>query len=175
MLDYNELIDLEEELQFQFSEHLTEILVKLNRTERIEEFLDLIGLSNLLGQKNDFESYKSGKIFVIGGTELTEKVFNAVAKDFGIASDRFEYCLGYKEAKKFDCRKLQWRPDIAAVMVGPMPHSGSGKGDYSSIITALEKEEGYPPIVRLGTNELKITKSGFRNALNELIEKKMII
>ena len=54
-------------------------------------------------------------------------------------------------------------------MVGPMPHSGSGKGNYSSIISALESEEGYPPVVRLGSNGLKITKSDFKMKLEEAL------
>ena len=55
-----------------------------------------------------------------------------------------------------------------------MPHSGSGKGDYSSVISAIEAEEGYPPVVRLGSNGLKITKSDFRSKLTEMIEMKKI-
>lgn len=50
----------------------------------------------------------------------------------------------------------------------------SGKGDYGSVISALESEDGYPPVVRLGSNGLKITKSDFRAKLEEMIQLRKI-
>lgn len=40
---------------------------------------------------------------------------------------------------------------------------------YGSIITALEQEDGYPPVLRLGENKLKISKTGLKNALKTAI------
>ena len=80
--------------------------------------------------------------------------------------------MEYEDAKTFNFRKMQWQPTYSLLMVGPMPHSGSGKGDYSSVISAIEAEEGYSPVVRLGSNGLKITKSDFRSKLTEMIEMK---
>lgn len=82
--------------------------------------------------------------------------------------------LEYEDAKKFNFQKMQWQLTYSLLMVGPMPHSGSGKGDYGSIISALELEDGYPPVVRLESNGLKITKSDFRAKLSEMIETKKI-
>jgi len=70
---------------------------------------------------------------------------------------------------------MQWQPTYSLIMVGPMPHSGSAKGDYSNIISALESEDGYPPVVRLGSNGLKITKSDFKSKLIEMVEARKII
>ena len=39
-----------------------------------------------------------------------------------------------------------------------------------SIISAIETEPGYPPVVRMGSNGLKITKSDFKDKLQELID-----
>ena len=50
-----------------------------------------------------------------------------------------------------------------------MPHSTAGKGDSSSAIAEMETRDGYPRVVRLGANELKISKTSFKNALQELI------
>ena len=55
-----------------------------------------------------------------------------------------------------------------------MPHSGSGKGDSGSIIAALESEAGYPPVVRLGSSGLKVTKSGFGAKMMEMKELRRI-
>jgi len=57
---------------------------------------------------------------------------------------------------------------------GPMPHSGSEKGDSGSIIAALESEAGCPPVVRLSSSGLKITKSGFGAKLMEMKELRRI-
>ena len=70
--------------------------------------------------------------------------------------------------------KEYWQPTYSLLMVGPMPHSGSEKGEYSSIISALEAEDGFPPIVRLGSNGLKITKSDFKAKLEEMISQRKI-
>ena len=43
-----------------------------------------------------------------------------------------------------------------------MPHSTAGKGDSSSAIANMENGNGYPKIIRLGSNELKITKTNFK-------------
>ena len=93
-----------------------------------------------------------------------------VAKKLGIDKKRFEFYLDYEDAKTFNFRKMQWQPSYSLIMVGPMPHSGAGKGYGSSIISTLENEDGYPPVVRLGSNSLKITKSDFKAKLEEMIE-----
>ena len=38
----------------------------------------------------------------------------------------------------------------------------------------MEREDGYPPLVKLGTNKLKITKSNFQEKLIELIDQGVI-
>ena len=55
-----------------------------------------------------------------------------------------------------------------------MPHSGVAKGEYSSIISAIESEAGYPPVVKIGTDGLKITKTSFRYTLKYLLTEKKI-
>ena len=55
-----------------------------------------------------------------------------------------------------------------------MPHSVKDKGDFSSMITVMEKQEGYPPVIRMGSNELKITKSNFEQALKGLLNQNLL-
>lgn len=173
MLDLNELMSLESELKNHFQDNLTQILIKLNRTDNLDAFLEMVGME--VEADNSFIPFKSGKIFVVGETELSEETLRGVGKACGIDSKRLEFCLGYEEAKKYNYGKIQWKPDYAVILVGPMPHSGNAKGSYSSIITALEKEAGYPPVYRMGTNELKITKSGFKSMINYLLQSQVII
>ncbi len=70
--------------------------------------------------------------------------------------------------------RLNGHQNIVTFCRGPMPHSGVAKGEYSSIISAIESEAGYPPVVKMGTDGLKITKTSFRNTLEYLLTEKNI-
>lgn len=175
MLGTGELVELEDAIKENLEEHLTETLARLNRTGQLESFLRLLKLEALLDKKSEYQSYKTGKIVVIGQTEVKPDVFYAISKKLGIDKERLELYLDYKTAKNFNFRKLQWQPTYSLIMVGPMPHSGEEKGGFGSIIAAVEQTDGYPPVVRLGTNELKITKSNFRSKLQEMLETRKIL
>ena len=174
MLDHYELAEIEEVVRTKIDNSLEEILTRLNRTDKLEEFMELIGLQELTGCKNSFLA-NDGKIVVIGQSEVNEDTLRAVAKkDFGIEKDRLEFFLEYDDAKKYDFGKMQYNEKYSCVLVGPMPHSGKSKADYSSIITSIENEEGYPPVIRLGLNSLKITKTSFREALLYAIDNSIV-
>ena len=163
MLNVEELFELEENIKEELDDHLTAALSRMNRSGQLEDFLRLLGMEHLLHKESGYEVYKTGKIVVIGQSE-----------QLGLDKKRFELYLEYEDAKKFNFQKMQWQPTYSLLMVGPMPHSGSGKGDYGSIISALELEDGYPPVVRLGSNGLKITKSDFRAKLEEMLQLRKI-
>lgn len=168
MLDMDELLELEEVVRGELADNLEMILVKLNRLNKLNELMELLGLSNYFGEA-DKETVREGKIIVVGESEVEKKVLEGVAKQYGIEKDRFEFYLNYKDAKTFDFRKTQWSSRYSCILVGQMPHSGVAKGDYGSIISALEAQEGYPPVVRMGLNGLKITKSSFRDTLEYIV------
>lgn len=174
MLSIEQLEDLDERLKYELDEHLTQILTRLNREGRLDDLLEILGLSDLLKPEPLYTCFDNGKIVVLGESNVAEAVLLSIAKGLGLDKKRFEFHLGYDEAKMFDGRKMQWNPAYSLVLVGPMPHSGTSKGDASSVITALENTEGYPPVIRLGTNSLKISKSDFKAKLTEAIQKKLI-
>lgn len=175
MLNIEELFELEDNIKEELDDHLGAALSRMNRSGQLEEFLQLLGMQYLLKKEPGYEVYKSGKIVVIGQSDVKPDVLLSIAKQLKLDKHRFELYLNYKDAKNFDFRKLQWDPKYSLLMVGPMPHSGTVKGDYGSIISALETDEGYPPVVRLGSNGLKITKSDFRAKLEEMIETRKIV
>jgi len=175
MLDVTQLLELEEQLQIELNNRLGEILSLLNRTGRLEEFLELIGLKNLLFHDNAYETFKNGTIVVIGASPVKETVLSAIGEQLGIARDRFEFHLEYKDVQSLNISNFRYNLNYSLIMVGPMPHSGVGKEDASSIISAMESKEGYPPIVRLGTSSLKISKSDFRTKLQESIDTGKIV
>lgn len=174
VLDISELFELEEALKKALDENLTGILTRLNRSGQLEELLDLMGLSELIHEDAGYKPYKNGKIIVIGESSVKEEALAAVAKKLNLDKSRFIFCLSYEDAKKFNFKKAQWTPTYSAIMVGPMPHSGVSKGSYSSIITAIESGDGYPPVVRMGSNKLNISKSDFLSKLQEMIDRKII-
>ena len=96
------------------------------------------------------------------------------AGKMGFDKSRFEFHLDYDEMKNMRIDSYKYKDCYCAILAGPMPHSGTGKGDFTSIITALENEEGYPHVIRMGENGLKITKSGFKKALQCLLETRRI-
>ena len=174
MLNVGELLELEENIKEELDDHLTAALSRMNRSGQLEDFPRLLGMEHLLQKESGYEVYKKGKIVVIGQSDVKPEVLLSIAKQLGLDKERFELYLEYEDAKKFNFQKMQWQPTYSLLMVGPMPHSGSGKDDYVSVISALESEDGYPPVVRLGSNGLKITKSDFRAKLEEMIQLRKI-
>jgi len=170
MLSVEELYELEDAIKEELEEKLISVLTQLNTTGRLEELLELFGMLHLLEKESGYQVHKTGKIIVIGYSDVKAEALLSVAKKLGIDKKRFEFYLDYEDAKTFNFRKMQWQPSYSLIMVGPMPHSGAGKGYGSSIISTLENEDGYPPVVRLGSNSLKITKSDFKAKLEEMIE-----
>ena len=169
MLGVEELLELEESLRAELDENWTAILTKLNRTGQLDDLIALLGLEHLLSTDIGYRVYKKGKILVIGQSDAKVDALIAIGKKLGIEKSRFEFYLDYKDAKKFNFRTIQWNPKYSVILVGPMGHSGISKGEYSSVITAIENEERYPPVVRLGQNGLKITKSDFEEKMQELV------
>jgi len=172
-LSINELQVLEQNLKEVLHNHFSEILSRINYSGQLAELLNVLGLENLLPYQK-VNSNKQGMILVIGQSEVKQNKLLAVAKELGFDKNRFEFCLDYNEAKTFPYRKMQYSPKYSAVLVGAMPHSVKDKGDFSSMITAMEKQEGYPPVIRMGSNELKITKSNFEQALKGLLNQNLL-
>lgn len=176
MLSIEALGDLEEEVLRRFPDCITEALVNCNRSGELDQLLKLLGMSDLVESEKSFESYKEGKIVVIGGTEVKENVLLSIAKDLGLQKERFEFCLDYESAQKFDFRKMQYAPSYRIILFGPVPHSAIGKGDSRSIISEVENHrEMYPRSERvMSGQELKITKSSFKEKLIQLIRENYI-
>lgn len=170
-----ELSDLEDELMDRMPYEITAILSKLNRIGQLEEFLEMLGMSDLLRADSGFKSYKNGKIVVVGGSEVEERVLIGVAKSLGLDKSRFEFCLDYVLIQTYNFKKMQYKPEYRVVLFGPSPHSGRGKGESGSIIAELEQSKAYPRVVRMQSGrELKITKTNFRKTLTQLIEEDYI-
>ena len=162
MLAYEELEEI--------IEKITAKITYANRAENLKELLSGWGLSDLLSQMSAYETMKDGKIVVVGASEVKENIMNGIIKNLGLGKSRFEFCLGYEEAKMFQYKKLRYNPKYRVIIFGPVPHSSTGKNDSSSVIAEMKNHEGYPRVkVLSGNHAIKITKSNFRDALTELV------
>lgn len=175
MLEILELVELEEAIMLELPDTISHILSRANRTGVMEELLGMLEMTHLLQPTIRSETDRDGKIVVIGESEVTEERLLAIAKGLGLEKKRFEFCLDYDKAQRFDYRKLQYEPSYRVVLFGPIPHSTAGKGESKSTITEIERKVGYPRVVRLQNGHaLKITKNNFKTALMELIDENYI-
>jgi hypothetical protein len=175
LLEILELVELEEAIMQELPDTITHILSRANRTGQMDELLGLLEMTHLLKPTFKTETYRDGKIVVIGESEATEERLLNIAKGLGLEKKRFEFCLDYDRAQRYDYHKLQYEPNYRVVLFGPVPHSTSGKGESSSIVIEIEKKGGYPRVVRLQSNHsLKITQNNFKVALKELIDENYI-
>jgi hypothetical protein len=175
-LSREELLHLEDEILAELPERLGIALIKANRCDRLPELLSMLEMSDLLETENRLDTERNGKIVVIGASEIDKNTLSAIVKNLGLDKDRFEFCLDYESAKRYDYRKLDYGYKYRVVLFGPVPHSNTGTEDGSSVVANMEKHrERFPRVVRLMSgNEFKITKTSFRDTLKSLIEEEYI-
>ena len=158
-------LDLVKTLQNELSsEKLEKTIDTLTETGRLQELLDLLGHEELAHE--DYNPFIHGKIAVVGGTNTNKQHLQGISKELGFNKNRFEFFLSYDDMKTFRFDKLRNIQKYAAIIAGPMPHSTTGTGTYSSAIAAMEKDDNYPPVFRLK----KITHSSFRTTVKYLVE-----
>lgn len=162
MLNYEELENIIDEV--------TQKILFANRMGELEELLESWGFGELIPGASAYETYRDGKIVVIGGSEVKERDLLGIIKDVGLDKNRFEFCLDYDRAKTYQYSKLRYAPSYRLVIFGAVPHSSTGKLDSSSVVAEMKSQEGYPRVEVLSANNaVKITKSNFRELLQGLV------
>ncbi|MBQ9345337.1 MAG: hypothetical protein IJT88_09020 [Kiritimatiellae bacterium] len=158
-----------------------EHLSQANQDGTLHEVLIAIGLQGLMEPTDDIDmgvcDPALGDILVIGDLgNRSSDILRGIAKGKGYLGERFEF-RNYDEAKRLGCSFLQNSTRYAAVMCGPVPHSGAGMGDESSLLEELRHQaRGYPPLVELRDKRgiLHISKTSFRTGLEQLEKEKAI-
>ena len=143
-----------------------------NRNDTLLYILEQVGWGDLLpvDPADGFETYPAGQIVVLGDSEVKKEKLLGIAKAMGISKDRIELCLDYEGLERYNFRKLHYCSKYRLVLVGPMPHKTAGAGDFSSAISAMQNDVGYPKVVELRAGgKLKITKTNFSEALQSLL------
>ncbi len=175
MLGIDEMVALEDVLRTEFEDHMTEILIRLNRNGNLDAFLEMVGMKHLIAEEPEYVVFKNAKIVVIGQSSVDADKLLLTAKKLGISPDRLELHLDYEDGKTINLEKYRYNVNYSAIIFGPVPHSGVSKGDYSSVIAAAENEPGFPPVVRLGDDNLRITKSAFKDAIRNMLDQDIIV
>ena len=154
---------------------LFEIISGTNGAEDQKKILRVLSGSDLLETENKIIPLSSKKVAVIGKTSVKKEELISVGKKKGISRKRLIFFTNYNDIKSRNFESMRWNQTYGAILFGPVPHSGHGKGDSSSLITMFEKANGYPRVERLLSGfELKITKSNFRMKLQQLIDEGVI-
>ncbi len=174
-LDVDEIVELEERLLSILNEDLYTILLNLNRAEQLGTLLSLLGHSELM-EKNDngYVPLTDRTILILGDTSMNTNDVLKTITILGVPKDRVELHLEYKP-NDFNIDKLKFSFDYSLVLVGPMPHSIEGRNGYTSIVSRMEKEEGFPPVKRLmAGGALKITKTSIKSAMEDAFSRGLI-
>lgn len=119
------------------------------------------------------------KIIIMGDDPFVhnKNVIFGIAKKYNILKDQFEFYTDYDKIKKKGQKvidKTWYNGDkYIGIIFGSVPHKTEGNDDYTSLITRVIEEPGFPYAVVCKVESLngriKITKTSFTNALRELI------
>ena len=112
------------------------------------------------------------KILVIGGMQIKQKDIVGIVKRLGLEKRHIDF-VDYDAAKTLQIESWRYNCPYDGILIGPVPHSSSGAGHYSSLVERLKNEEGFPPTneARTEAGGLKITKSSFKSSMNTLLDK----
>lgn len=168
MLNQQEMTNLKEKLKIR-SGIVAEKLDAANREGKLFQFLRSMGIEDYIPEEVNPRS--RGKLLILGVTKIKKTVILAIAKKFSIPKNKIEFCDDYDSAKRYNTWKLRYNMNYAAVIVGAVPHSTYGAGDYGSMVEAMKSIPGFPPVY---FNEA-ITKSSFEALLKYISANNIIL
>ena len=165
-----ELDDLSVAMMERMGMELLPALTRANRLGDLEALLEGLGMSDLLGNDRESSPLETGKIIVLGTSQVPADRLRKTASACGFDPNRFEFHTDYERLKHFDFGKIRGNMGYAAIFAGPMPHKTPGVAEASSFIARVENnQDDYPKLFKLGKpGELKITKNSFKDGIKRL-------
>ncbi len=163
-----------EEVVLAVNQHIMKSMFDAQKLGTVDEYLATIGLHTILDKyragDQQLHFNKKGKILICGGTKVKEAQIQGIAKYLNINQDRLECILDYEKTKKIDFRKVQYNTDYCLILFGAVPHKTVSTDGYGSVISAVQNNDGYPPVVVVGKEyEPKITKSNLKKVLEKAL------
>ena len=162
------------DIMAQASNRLTLSIKNAYAAGNLKEYLESIGMGELFPEEKPTEwdgSYDDGMVIIFGDPAMKPKDLLGILKSLGLSRERVELHLDYESITNYNFEtQLRYKSKYRLILVGPMPHSAKGKGDFSSPIPKMETVPGYTRVIRLmSNNEPKITKSNLKTALQNEI------
>lgn len=136
-------------------------------------FLKRYGMDDLLPYECQGLGEPDGQIVIIGASAIKEKEIKGLFKSLGISSARLELHLEYTDLKRgILVSRLRNNFKYRLILMGPTPHSGTGKGDYESVLSMMQNEQDFfaKIIVLNDGHGLKMTKSNIREVLQRELD-----
>ena len=170
-----QLIDLEDAI----IEQLDALLHRKNIDGTLERMLREMDLDELIaefeGVKSPLATWSDGDVLVLGAKPSMVENLRSVGKALGISKDRFEF-VEYDDVTNFGFRKLSYSSKYCAVLAGAHPHMARDIEGANSVIAHLESNrDEFPETVRLiAGNQLSVSKTNFRQALEGLISRGVV-
>lgn len=148
---------------------ITSDLIKDQTDEQFCILLEKYGLNNLIPESAPyfFDTQKNGNIIMFGDTSIKIDDIYGCLKSLGISKKRFEH-VSYADMTNYDLRNLEYNNTYRLILIGPMPHSIKGKGEYASGIEWLVNNQNIAKTIKF--DNLKITKTSFKKAIKAEIE-----
>lgn len=150
---------------------LKEQITTANRTNRLmEDVFNRYALPIKL-QENRLPYFYDSKILVLGDSRVNMNDLKKSIEEHKLDMDQFDFRLEYDKSNNFDLTKLKGNINYKAVLVGPTPHKVKGDMKASSGLQEMKNNKDlYPTIIELRNshNDLKITKTSFDKALEDL-------
>lgn len=134
------------------------------------EIFDFFKQHNIPYDEYDECSYDKSRVrlLIAGQTSIPVHKVQTILKSLNIDKNRVDLVLEYDALQKYKWNTIQYSEKYSDIIFASMGHSSIGKGDYSSIITRMESEDGWPNVIRAEANSsLKLT----RNSLIEALKK----
>ena len=141
----------------------------------LDDYLTKIGMEDLYPQKSSSEwdgAFPDGKIVVLGDSSVRERDILKSIESTGLTRERVELRLGYYDRSNEDfIRTLRYNNQYRLILVGPMPHSTTATGDFSSALAMMQNTDGYTKVIPLMANgKLKITKTNIKQAVQNEVD-----
>lgn len=104
VLNEMQMYELSEVLMKEFAEGaLEKAISSLNRAGKLADWLEMMGLSQLLGGDIFYNPKIYGKILVLGDSRTNKRHLTGVAKSMGFSGDRFLTMMAVKNITMLNC------------------------------------------------------------------------
>ncbi len=166
MLNHNEIQELHEKI----CDELLKIIILKNRTNGLTNYINKIGMGALLESEemtNPYVNLSNAKMLIVGDSSIAKNDIDNLLKELDMPTECYDI-VPFSKTKKYKFTLLKYQDKYSDVLFGPIPHSNTSKGDYSSVINMMRNEEGYPKVIVLSANKkLKISKSSLQEGIQD--------